>query len=146
MQHISIIIIIGQLYWGLIAENVYVWRGCALCACACTLIYMYACSLGRWQEIYTPPAHLQQDERKDEQRKQRVCVAVGGAHVQIEQIAEPCGQGPCLFGVPCPVVTPCLFGPQGAHHHAKGQETPSDAHKAVADAQFLVVCRCFPEP
>lgn len=102
------------------------------------LIDMYACPFCRRQEVYSPPAHLQQYERKDKKCKESVCIAVGGTQMKIEQVTEPCGKCPCLFGIPCPIITPCLFCPQGTHCHSECKEHPTYAHKTVADCKLIV--------
>ena len=113
-----------------------------------SLIHVYARPFCRRQEVYSPPAHLQQYERKDEKCEQSVCIAIGRAKMKIEQIAEPRGECPCLLGIPCPIVTPCLFCPQGTHCHSQRKEHPAYAHKAITDCIFFVgdFSGSFPHP
>ena len=50
------------------------------------LVCVYACSLCRRQEINSPPAHLQQNEREYKQGKQQVLVFIGRSQMQVQQV------------------------------------------------------------
>ena len=94
--------------------------------------------LSRGQEVDSPPAHLQEDKREYQPSEQEVLILVGRAEVQIEQIAEPSGKGPCFLGIPAPIVAPGFLGPQSAHRHAKGKKSPSYAHQIVAYGHLML--------
>ena len=99
---------------------------------------MDTCTLCRRKEIDAPPAHLKQNERENEPRKEEILMLARRAEVQIEQVAEPSSKRPCLLGVPTPIVAPGFLRPQGAHGHTQGEETPPYSDQAVADAELLV--------
>ena len=109
---------------------------------------MDTASLSRGQEVDSPPAHLQEDKREYQPSEQEVLILIGRTEVQIKQIAEPSGKGPCFLGIPCPIVAPGFLGPQGAHRHAQREESPPYSYQAIAHGQFLTRCFLgrFPEP
>ena len=79
---------------------------------------MDTASLSGRQEVYAPPAHLQQKEGEDKPGKQKILVLTGRTKVKVEQIGQPGGEGPGFLGIPRPVVAPGFLGPKGSHNHA----------------------------
>ena len=105
-------------------------------------IAMHALS-GRGQEVDPIPAHLQQQKDDDESRigrHGRLTFWTGAVGLQpqmhIEQTSTPCGGGPSLFGVPGPIVAPCLFGPDASRKHAEGEEKETDADETIGRRQI----------
>ena len=40
--------------------------------------------------------------------------------MDVDKVAQPRDSGPRFFWIPAPVMSPRLFGPDGAHQHAQG--------------------------
>ena len=65
------------------------------------------------------------------------------AVVDVDEVGEPGGGGPCLLRVPGPIGAPRLLGPQRAEEHADGQKRPADVDKIVAYGHSLTVDICL---
>ena len=62
------------------------------------------------------------------------------AIVDVDQVSELGDGCPRLFGIPRPVMAPCLLGPQGTKEHADGHKGQSYADEIVGDVEpsFIV--------
>ena len=88
---------------------------------------MYRGCLSTWQEVDTPPTHLQKDKRTDDHPKsQTLTMTRQQTIMDVDEVGEPGDGGPGFLGIPRPIVAPSLFRPESAKHHAEGHENQSD--------------------
>ena len=96
-------------------------------------------ALGCGQVIYSPPTHLQEHERNEQYPQSELWLVSRYLPVMhIDQIGEPGDGGPRLLGVPRPVVTPCLFSPEGTEEHADGHKGETYIHQIIGNVEFFV--------
>ncbi len=57
--------------------------------------------------------------------------------MHIDKIGEPGDGGPSLLGVPRPVMTPGLLGPQSAKEHADSHKGEADVHQVIRNVEFF---------
>lgn len=62
------------------------------------------------------------------------------------QIPEPGGSRPGLLGVPAPIMSLNLFGPQGSEQHTKRHKGESHTHQVVAQIHLFSRNLFLPEP
>ena len=93
---------------------------------------MDAGALGCGDVIDAPPTHLQEHERNEQYPQSELWLVSGYLPVMhIDEIGEPGDGGPRLLGVPRPVMTPSLLGPQGSEKHADGHKSKADVDEVV---------------
>lgn len=99
---------------------------------------------GRREVVDPVPAHLQRQERDDQNPVERPRgVFAEQTQVDIEQVTRPRGRGPGLLRVPAPVVAPSRLGPDRTGEHADGQKGQSGVDQLVG--RFEVVGPTFDE-
>ena len=93
---------------------------------------MDAGALGSRQVIDAPPTHLQEHKRNEQDPQSKLWLVSGYLPVMhIDEIGEPGDGSPRFLGVPRPVVSPSLFGPEGTEEHADGNQRYTNEDKIV---------------
>ncbi len=99
---------------------------------------MYTHSLCRGQIIDAVPAHLQQQKRyKQADQCLAMCRGTPQTEMDICQIGKPGSRRPSLFRVPCPIVSPSSFCPDGTGQHTQRHESKPYISQVIAQSHLM---------